>query len=201
MEFHEKLQALRKGKGLTQEELASKLFVSRTAVSKWESGRGYPNIQSLKAIASIFSVTVDELLSTNEALTIAEAQQKQTEKSFRAILFGFLDLCFALFLFLPLFSHKTQDGVEIYSLLTLKDIMPYVKILYFISVGCLILTGILTFALQGCTAVAWTKSKTKISLAFGVLATLLFMISAQPYASALAFCLLAVKGISLLKRQ
>ena len=38
MEFHEKLQALRRQKGLTQEELAAELFVSRTAVSKWESG-------------------------------------------------------------------------------------------------------------------------------------------------------------------
>ncbi|MBE6776011.1 MAG: MATE family efflux transporter [Ruminococcaceae bacterium] len=49
MEFNEKLQELRKQKALTQEELAEKLFVSRTAVSKWESGRGYPNIESLKA--------------------------------------------------------------------------------------------------------------------------------------------------------
>ena len=70
MEFHEKLQELRKQKGLTQEELAEKLYVSRTAISKWESGRGYPNIESLKATAKFFSVTVDDLLSTDEVLTI-----------------------------------------------------------------------------------------------------------------------------------
>ena len=46
MEFHEKLQELRKQKNLTQEELSEILFVSRTAISKWESGRGYPSIDS-----------------------------------------------------------------------------------------------------------------------------------------------------------
>ena len=51
MEFNEKLQKLRKGKKLTQEELAQDLFVSRTAISKWESGRGYPSIDSLKEIS------------------------------------------------------------------------------------------------------------------------------------------------------
>ena len=77
MEFHEKLQQLRKSRGLTQEELAEALYVSRTAISKWESGRGYPNIDSLKAIAKFFGVTVDELLSSHEVLSIAEEDQKE----------------------------------------------------------------------------------------------------------------------------
>ena len=55
MEFNEKLQELRKSRGLTQEELAEALFVSRTAISKWESGRGYPNLDSLKEISKYFS--------------------------------------------------------------------------------------------------------------------------------------------------
>ena len=54
MEFGQKLQELRKQKGMTQEELAQALYVSRAAVSKWESGRGYPNIDSLKAIAKFY---------------------------------------------------------------------------------------------------------------------------------------------------
>ena len=59
MEFNEKLQELRKARGLTQEELAEALFVSRTAISKWESGRGYPSIDSLKQIANYFSISID----------------------------------------------------------------------------------------------------------------------------------------------
>ena len=76
MEFNEKLQELRKNKGLTQEELAEVLFVSRTAVSKWESGRGYPSIDSLKEIANYFSVTIDELLSGEKIISIAEKENK-----------------------------------------------------------------------------------------------------------------------------
>lgn len=65
MEFQEKLQELRKQKGLTQEKLAESLYVSRTAVSKWELGSGYPNLDFLKAIARFFGITIDELLSGN----------------------------------------------------------------------------------------------------------------------------------------
>ena len=74
MEFHEKLQELRKSRGLTQEELAEALYVSRTAISKWESGRGYPSIDSLKEISSYFSVTIDDLLSGEKILSIAEKE-------------------------------------------------------------------------------------------------------------------------------
>ena len=60
MEFHEKLQELRKNRGLTQEELAEALYVSRTAISKWESGRGYPSIDSLKEISNYLVIVFDE---------------------------------------------------------------------------------------------------------------------------------------------
>ena len=91
MEFNEKLQELRKQKGFTQEELSELLFVSRTAVSKWESGRGYPNIDSLKAISKLFSVTIDELLSGDELLNIAEDESKNKENRIRNLVFGLLD--------------------------------------------------------------------------------------------------------------
>ena len=59
MEFNEKLQELRKNKNLTQEQLAEMLFVSRTAISKWESGRGYPSIDSLKEISKQVNDIID----------------------------------------------------------------------------------------------------------------------------------------------
>ena len=108
MEFNEKLQELRKQKGFTQEELAELLFVSRTAVSKWESGRGYPNIDSLKAISKLFSVTIDELLSGNELLSIAEEENKNKESSIRSLVFGLLDISVIMLLFLPFFAQKNR---------------------------------------------------------------------------------------------
>ena len=122
MEFHEKLQELRKQKGLTQEELAAALFVSRTAISKWESGRGYPNIDSLKAIAKFFGVTIDQLLSGDELLTIAQEDSKQKESHLRDLVFGLLDCSTAMFFFLPFFGQKTNGLIREVSLLSLTGI-------------------------------------------------------------------------------
>ena len=66
MEFHEKLQELRKSRGLTQEELAEALFVSRTAISKWESGTSDPSTSNLFALAKLYGISVEELLKEVE---------------------------------------------------------------------------------------------------------------------------------------
>ena len=201
MEFNKKLQELRKQKGLTQEELAEKLYVSRTAISKWESGRGYPNIDSLKEIAKFFSVTVDELLSPNEVLTIAEEDCKRKEKHFRDLIYGLLDICIAMLLFLPFFAEKVDGAIQSVSLIALNGVQPYLKIAYFAVVIASIVIGILTLALQNCQWLAWVKSKTTVSLALGAIAVLVFMISAQPYPAVFAFALLAMKTLMLIKRQ
>ena len=201
MEFNEKLQELRKQKGLTQEDLAKKLYVSRTAISKWESGRGYPSIESLKAIAKFFGVTVDELLSTDEALTLAEKDTKEKEKHFRDLIYGLLDLCIAMLLFLPFFAEKTEEIIRSVSLISLDGVQPYLKIVYYFVVCSMLVLGILTLALQNCQAMAWIKSKTIISLGLGAIAVLIFIISSQPYATLFTLVLLAIKTLMLIKRR
>lgn len=62
MRLHEKITLFRKKNGLSQEELAEKIGVSRQAVSKWETGDALPEITKLKALAETFNVTVDFLL-------------------------------------------------------------------------------------------------------------------------------------------
>ncbi len=68
MNFSEKLQILRKNKGLTQELLAEKLNVSRQAVAKWESGQAYPDISNLIQISDLMSVTVDYLVRDQQCM-------------------------------------------------------------------------------------------------------------------------------------
>ena len=172
MEFYEKLQKLRKQKGLTQEELAEALFVSRTAISKWESGRGYPNIDSLKAISKYFSVSLDELLSSDEALTIAEEDNKRKETHFRDLVFGLLDCSVSMFLFLPVFGQKADGIIQAVPLLSLTAIESYVKIPYLIIVFWLIIWGILILALQNCESALWLRSKYKVSLGASALGAL-----------------------------
>ncbi len=109
MEFYEKLQEVRKSRGLTQEELAEALYVSRTAVSKWESGRGYPSIDSLKEISSYFSVSIDELLSGEKLLSIAERENKSNMQNLCDMLIGILDLLSVTLIVLPLYP-KPIDG-------------------------------------------------------------------------------------------
>ena len=201
MEFNEKLQELRKQKGLTQEELAEALYVSRTAISKWESGRGYPNIDSLKAISKFFSITVDELLSGDELLTIAEEDTRQKETYFRDLLFGLLDCSVAILLFLPLFGQKADGMIQEVSLLSLTEISTWLRITYFCFVIGMIIWGVLTLALQNCFQTFWVRSKSKISLILNVAGVLLFTISLQPYAAIYLFIFLIIKILMLIKWQ
>lgn len=201
MEFNEKLQELRKHKGLTQEELAELLFVSRTAVSKWESGRGYPNIDSLKAIARFFGVTIDELLSGDELLTIAEKDTEQKENHIRDLVFGLLDISVAVFFFLPLFGQKVNGIIQEVSLLSLTGIASYLRIAYFVVVIGIAVFGILTLALQKCQQLFWVRNKNRISLILNAVGVTLFIISTQPYAAILLFVFLVIKGLMLIKSR
>lgn len=201
MEFNEKLQILRKQKGLTQEELAEVLYVSRTAISKWESGRGYPSIESLKTIAGFFSVTIDELLSGNELLTIAEEDTRQKEKHFRDLVFGLLDCSTAIFFFLPFFGQQANGAVQAVSLLSLTGISPHLKAFYYIWVISTVLSGILTLALQNCHQKFWLQNSNNISLFLNAAGVLLFIISRQPYAAIFLFLFMVIRVFILMKKK
>ena len=69
MIFSEKLVVLRKRSGLSQEELAEKLGVTRQAVHKWETEKAMPNIEILKVLSKLFDVSLDNLLNDKEDIS------------------------------------------------------------------------------------------------------------------------------------
>ena len=76
MVFSEKLQILRKNRGLTQEELAEKLGVSRQAVAKWESSLVYPDIYNLIQISNLMNVSVDYLVKDQDCAVNISAEEQ-----------------------------------------------------------------------------------------------------------------------------
>ena len=200
MEFHEKLQELRKNKGLTQEELAESLYISRTAVSKWESGRGMPSIESLKAISKFFAVTLDDLLSGEELLVIAEDDHKQKEMHIRDMIYGLLDCSMVLLFFMPFFGQRIDGTIQGVSLLALTDIQVYLKVLYLAVIFGMIVLGILNLALRNYNSAFWIRNKNTLSLLLNVIGVFLFIISQQPYAAVYIFVFFIIKTLMIIKR-
>lgn len=200
LEFNEKLQQLRKQKSWTQEELAELLFVSRTTVSKWESGRGYPSIESLKAISKLFSVSVDDLLSNEELVILAENEQNEKTNNMRNLMFGILDCMTALMFFLPLFGQQENGAVVTVPLLSFTETRDYIWLAFVALIAIITLLGILQLALQNWQNRVWAKIKAPLSLGVSVCALLFAIASRHPYPGAFLLCLLVVKGILLIKR-
>lgn len=91
MTFGEKIKKLRTENNLTQEQLAEKLYVTRTAVSKWETDRGLPAIDTLKEIAELFNVSLDSLISDDDVKSKKLADEKRA-RIFYIVAIAFLAL-------------------------------------------------------------------------------------------------------------
>ena len=77
MTFQEKIIVLRKKKGLTQDEFASAVGVSRQAVYKWESGKSYPEVAKLLEIKILFGISIDDLLDENYVVELPEKKKRR----------------------------------------------------------------------------------------------------------------------------
>ena len=75
MTFGEKIKEARKGAGLSQEQFAEKMSVSRSAIAKWESDKGMPDVNNLKVMAQLLDVSVDYLLDEKEKLSFNETKE------------------------------------------------------------------------------------------------------------------------------
>ena len=77
MKFNEKIVRLRKIRGITQDEFASAVGVSRQAVYKWESGQSYPEVAKLLEIKLLFNISIDDLLDDNFDIAMPEKKKRK----------------------------------------------------------------------------------------------------------------------------
>lgn len=199
MELNEKLKDLRNSRGLTQEELAAALFVSRTAISKWESGRGYPSIDSLKEISSFFSITLDELVSGEKLLSIAEKENQVHLQNLFDLLIGVIDLCYFMLIVLPLYPKTMGLYIASVNLFNYAEISVFNQRIFWAL--------FLLIMLNGLTEIILTKLKDRcmyskivgINMVLSILAVIFLSLTGETYATALAFLLLALKSVLYIK--
>lgn len=199
MEFGEKLQLLRKQNNLTQEQLAAQLYVSRTAVSKWESGKGYPNIDSLKCISKLFGVSIDELLMGEELITLAEDENRRNLGQIFNLAYGIFDFIIVSFLVLPLFTQEIGGHFLSVPFFKLTD-KPIWGIL--LSAGfilCLTLIGVIELIVQMKDHETLRKRMNQFSLLIHSMAVLFFIAFRQLYVAAFIFLFLMGKVVLLIK--
>lgn len=192
MELSEKLQALRRARGLTQEQLAQQLYVSRTAVSKWETGRGTPNIDSLMALAEVFGVSLDELLSGEELLTLAQDEKRGDLRRLGLCLCGGLDLGALAGVFLPLYGVRVGEVIYPAPLYAYADRLqgPYAVVLL-----ALALCGAAELAALWLGREEFALRLQRLGLVLHCLTVLFFILTRQPYAGALFFLFLLLKAL------
>ena len=198
MEFNEKLQELRKSRSLTQEELAEALSVSRTAVSKWESGRGYPNIDSLKEISRFFSVTIDDLICSDEMITVAEIEKREFADKYVSLICNILDVLLAILLFIPAFGNGPESSVTV-SLFGLTGISFWVKTVFIVIIVITIINGICGVIIANFNKPVWNRHRLITGAALSILAVIVFIATRQPYAGIVCFLFLVMKGFLITK--
>lgn len=201
MDFNEKLQQLRTKSGLTQEQLAEKVFVSRVAVAKWESGRGYPNLDSLKMIAKVFNVSIDDLLSSEELIDIAEVQTNNKGKILRTLVLGITDVMAALLFVIPMFANRFEDQIEIVTLQNLTQASVYIRISFSILIGLSLLYGILELVFQNYQTQIKQKVELILSGAFSSLGIMFAALSNQPNICIFFFVLFLAKILVVLRTR
>ena len=192
MELSEKIQKLRKERGLTQEEFAELLFVSRTAVSKWETGRGIPSMDSLRMIAKFYNITLDELLSAQDILVAAKEENRENINRFAYLVDGVFNVSSVLGIVLPLYKIKYES---VFYSVPLYRYSGWLAVFYWIFVLSAAVCGVLQIAVK---QIKTKKRIGTIGIVINVIAVFLFVLSGQPYPAVMFFVLLLIKSAVIL---
>lgn len=110
MRFSDKLKALRRGRGISQAELAEALHISRSAVAKWENGLGMPNKDSLLMLVNYFNVSEEELLADNKDKTNKKISDRDKKVLIRAIII--MAVAFVVFMVCGIFIEPLGKAMS-----------------------------------------------------------------------------------------
>lgn len=201
MEFHEKLQKLRKKQNLTQEQLAQQLFVSRTAISKWESGRGYPNLESLKSISGLFSVSIDELLSNDELLEPEKTENPNHIGKIPGFMFGGLNLITVVLLFMPLCGEREGGYIRAVTLLEYTGMTNFLRTLCIGILVTISVFGIIELVVERKENKRVLRQYRLCSMALYAASVMMFALSRQPYFTAFLFLLFVGKAALIVREN
>lgn len=200
MEFNEKLVQLRKSKNMTQDELAEALYVSRAAVSKWESGRGLPSIDSLKDISEFFSVSIDELLSGEKLLSLAEKENSSNTRKICDIIIGVADLLSFVLFVLPLYPSTVAGFVYSVSLLSYTETSKINITVYWCAFALLVVIGVVKLIFVKLKAEKICKALTCVSVIISTVTVLFLALTREAYALVVVFLLLVIKVTAFIKQ-
>ena len=166
-------------------------------MSKWETGGGSPNLDSLQAIARLFSVSVDDLLSTEDLIVLARDERRSTARSNGLLAFGLLDVLAVLFAFLPLYGVRDGSFVRMANLAEYGSSVGLgVSFVCIVAVvGALVAVGIVELACVWRDARRIARPMAFAGFAMQVAAVVMFTATMQPYATALLFALLVAKAV------
>lgn len=110
MEFKDRLKDLRQNKNITQKELAKKIFVSRSAIAKWENGLGIPSDANMKMLCDFFSVDENWLLDKKDLKGEIKLSKLQKRNIVISILGIIIPIIFILFSIAPLYHYNYETG-------------------------------------------------------------------------------------------
>ena len=170
--------------------------MSRTAISKWETGRGTPNLDSLQAIAKLFGVSLDELLSTEEVVVMAKNENKRNTEQILCYIDSVLNLMSVFGFLLPMYKVFKNN---VYYCVPLYQYSGFMHKTIFIIQSAILLCGVLGLIFQ------W-KEKEKIYnfvkfSGYILMIIFIFLLIAlnHPNASSFCFAFLLIKGMVLIK--
>ena len=155
-------------------------------------------MESLKQIANLFHITLDQLLSTEEAVVIAENENKDNMKRFASYIDGIINLSALLGLLLPLYKVE-ENGL--FQSVPLYQLSGWQRIVFWIAPVIMVICGIAQMVLAGSENTKMKTAANRVGTAAHIGATILLILCGHPYPAVLFFFLFAMKGILLLKKR